>query len=166
MAGFSYKKSLLTKDAPVEIPFIINNSEAVQIGDAIQVDTNGHAILATAGEEVAGIAVAVTDYNDTAIDPDTSTLDTYTVASDNETVAKKKVKLVMDKYSLFENDADEDLDLTDLMKFFNLIDENTIDASSVNANNGQFQLISLDPNDASKGLFRIAESQLDPYTQD
>jgi len=54
------------------------------------------------------------------------------------------------------------------MQFFDLTDEDTINASSADDNKGQFQLVGLDPDndgDASKGLFRIAESMLDPYAQ-
>lgn len=166
MAGFHFRKSLVTKDEPSLLYFIIDNSDVVQIGDAMYINTDGHAGIATAGIKVAGIAAQVVDKNGIAIDPDSGTSDTYTVASDNETVAKKEVGLICSQDVLFFNDADGDLATTDLMQFFNLIDENTIDESDGGDTAGQFQLVGLDPDgdgDASKGLFKIAESQFSPH---
>jgi len=168
MAGFIFKKSLITKDSPVALSYIINNSETIQVGDAVALDTNGHITVGTAGEEVLGIVAGVTDSNGISIDADSGTTDTYTVASDNETSAQKKAQITADKMSLYSNDADGDLATTNLLQFFDLIDENTIDQSSASDTSGQFQLISLNPDgdgDASKGLFKIAESQLDAYVQ-
>ena len=132
------------------------------------INTDGHAVVATAGEEVAGIAAQVVDKNGIAIAPDSGTTDTFTVASDNETVDMYKVGIIVSKYALFSNDSSGTLATTNLMQFFDLTDEDTINASSANDDKGQFQLVGLDPDndaDASKGLFRIAESQLDPYAQ-
>jgi len=69
---------------------------------------------------------------------------------------------------LFSNDSSGTLATTNLLQFFDLTDEDTINQSSASDTSGQFQLIGLDPDndgDVSKGLFRIAESMLDPYAQ-
>jgi hypothetical protein len=71
---------------------------------------------------------------------------------------------------LFFNDADDTLATTNLLQFFDLAsaDPNTISVSSASDTAGQFQLVQLDPDgdaDASKGLFKIAESQFDAYAQ-
>lgn len=50
-----------------------NNSEAFATGDPVNIDSNGHLIVATAGVKVIGFAT-----------------DTVTMTSDNETVAKVK----------------------------------------------------------------------------
>ena len=168
MAGFSYRKSLITKDEPTLLYFIINNSSTITLGDAIMIDSNGHAVVATTGEEVAGIAAQVVDANGIPVEPDSGTTDTYTVDSDNETVKKYQVGLIVSPFALFSNDSSGTLATTNLMQFFDLTDEDTINASSANDDKGQFQLVGLDPDndaDASKGLFRIAESMLDPYAQ-
>jgi len=168
MAGFQYRKNLLTKDAPVMLEFIIDNSDTITIGDAVMLNSDGHAVVATAGEEVLGIVAGVVSSKGLAIDPDSGTLADYTVDSDNETVDAVKVQVIVDKYSLFSNDSSGTLATTNLMQFFDLTSESQIDQSSASDTTGQFQLISLDPDgdaDASKGLFRIAESQLDPYAQ-
>lgn len=166
MAGFLFRKSLVTKDEPTLLYFIIDNSDAVQIGDAMYINTDGHAGIATAGIKVTGIVAQVVDKNGIAVDPDSGTTDTYTVESDNETDKMWKVGLICSQDALFSNDADDDLATTNLMQFFNVIDENTIDASDGGDTSGQFQLVSLDPDgdgDASKGLFKIAESQFSPH---
>lgn len=169
MAGFSFRKNLLTKDSPTILEFIIDNSDTITIGDAVMINTDGHVVVATAGEEVLGIAVGVVDKNGKGISPDSGTLADYTVDADNETVDQVKVQVIVDKYSLFSNDSNGTLATTNLMQFFDLTSESQIDASSASDTTGQFQLVGLNPDgdsDASKGLFRIAESQLDPYTQD
>ena len=168
MAGFSYRKSLITKDEPTLLYFIIDNSDTITIGDAIMINGDGHAVVATAGEEVAGIAAQVVDSDGIAIDPDSGTTDTFTVDSDNETVDQYKVGLIVSPFALFSNDSSGTLATTNLLQFFDLTDEDTIDQGSASDASGQFQLVGLDPDndaDASKGLFRIAESMLDPYAQ-
>ncbi len=168
MAGFAYRKSLISSDEPTTLSYIINNSETISVGDAVQLDTNGHVIVGTAGEEVLGIVVGVHDTNGIAVDPDSGTTDTYTVESDNETDKKWEAKVIVSKWALFSNDSSGTLAVTNLMQFFDLTSESQIDQSSASDTAGQFQLVGLDPDgdaDASKGLFKIAESQLDAYVQ-
>jgi len=168
MAGFIFRKSLLTKDAPTSLNFIIDNSDTITIGDAVMLNSDGHVVVATTGEEILGIVIGVVDKNGLPISADTGTTDTFTVDSDNETVDLVEAKVIVDKYSLFSTDSSGTLATTNLMQFFDLTDEDTLDQTSASDTTGQFQLISLDPDgdgDASKGLFRIAESMLDPYAQ-
>jgi hypothetical protein len=168
MAGFSYRKSLITKDEPTLLYFIIDNSDTITLGDAVMINSDGHAVVATAGEEVAGIVAQVVDKNGIAIEPDSGTTDTWTVASDNETVDMYKVGIIVSPFALFSNDSSGTLATTNLMQFFDLTDEDTINQGSASDASGQFQLVGLDPDndaDVSKGLFRIAESQLDAYAQ-
>lgn len=168
MAGFSYRKSLITKDEPTLLYFIIDNSDTITLGDAIMINTDGHAVVATAGEEVAGIAACVVDKNGIAVDPDSGTTDTWTVESDNETDKMYKVGLIVSPFALFSTDTSGTLATTNLMQFFDLTDEDTINQGSASDTGGQFQLVGLDPDndgDVSKGLFKIAESQFDAYAQ-
>jgi hypothetical protein len=79
-----------------------------------------------------------------------------------------KVGIIVSPFALFSNDSSGTLATTNLMQFFDLTDEDTINQGSASDASGQFQLVGLDPDgdaDASKGLFRIAESQLDAYAQ-
>jgi len=168
MAGFQFRKSLVSSEEPALVYFIIDNSDTITIGDAIMVNTDGHAVVATAGEEVAGIAAQVVDSNGKDIAPDSGTLNDYTVDADNETVDAYEVGIIMSKDIMFSNDSSGTLAATNRMQFFDLTSESQIDQSSASDTAGQFQLISLDPDgdaDASKGLFKIAESQFDAYVQ-
>jgi hypothetical protein len=168
MAGFSYRKSLITKDEPTLLYFIINNSATISIGDAVDIDTNGHVTAADASDEVAGIVAQVVDKNGIAIDPDSGTLGDYTVDSDNETVDQYQAGIIMSPFALFSNDSSGTLATSNLMQFFDLTSESQIDQSSASDTSGQFQLVGLDPDDdadASKGLFKISESQMDAYAQ-
>jgi len=167
MAGFVKRKSLSGENKQALLSYIIANSQTISVGDAVYMDADGFIIPATAGSRVLGIVIGVTDKNGLRIDPDAaSTPDTYTVDSDNETVDQKKVLVETSKDSVFYNDADEALEATDDNLFYNLTSESQIDGTAVA--NGQFKIVGRDPDgdgDASKGLFVIAESQLDPYAQ-
>lgn len=168
MQGFEYRKSLKGSEDAGVLYFIGDNSVSFIIGDAVKVDTNGHATTASAGNKLAGIVAQVVDKNGIAIDPDSATTNTYTMASDNETVAQKKVGIIFSKDALFANVASAALAVTNLLQFFDLTDKNTVNTSSASDTAGQMQLVGLDPDgdgDTTKGLFRIAESQFDPYAQ-
>ena len=168
MIGFELRKSMNASETPQLFYFIIDNSEVVTIGDAVYINTDGHAGLLTAGIKVGGIVAQVVDKNGIAIASDSGTLNTYTVDSDNETVDQVKVGIYMSKDLLFATDSSGTLATTNLLQFFDVTDEDTINQGSASDTAGQFQLIGLDPDgdaDASKGLFRIAESQLDAYVQ-
>lgn len=169
MAGLKYRKSLITKDAPTLLQYIIDNSDTITIGDVVRLNTDGHVTLAGAGNTVLGVVVGVVDSDGIALSPDSGTTDTWTVDSDNETVDQYEAQVIVDPYALFSNDASDDMATTNLGQFYDIVAaSNQIDESSASDTAGQFQLISLDPDgdgDASKGLFRIAESQLFPYAQ-
>ena len=65
---------------------------------------------------------------------------------------------------LWYNDSDGTLARTNIGQYFYVLSgSNQIDSASAADTNGQFELIEIDPDndgDASKGLFRIAESQI------
>ena len=70
---------------------IIENSGVVQIGDKVEWDADGFILGgadSTATTDPVGIVVGVAK-DGVPVDPDSGTTDTYTVASDNETVDKK-----------------------------------------------------------------------------
>lgn len=163
MAGFQFRKSLDGTAAPAELSLIGANSVVFQVGDLIRVNTGGFAALATAGDLILGVVTGVTDKNDNRTDADAGTLDTYTMASDNQTVAQEKVRYIpaLQPY-LFYNDADADLATTNLFQYFPINDENDVDGSTGHDSTlNTVRLIELDPDhdgDASKGLFQIVET--------
>jgi hypothetical protein len=168
MLGFEFRKSLNASETPQLLYFIADNSDVITVGDAVKINTDGHAELLTAGAKVAGVVAHVVDANGLPLTPDSGTLHTYTMPSDNETVAQNKVGIYVGKDLLFANDSSGSLATTNLMQFFDVTDEDTINQGSASDTAGQFQLVGLDPDgdgDASKGLFKIAESQFDPFAQ-
>lgn len=164
MSGFKFRKSLRGDGVvPAELQIIGANSVVFQIGDVIRINTGGFAALFTAGDLVLGVVTGVVDKNGGRIDPDTNTLDTYTLASDNQTVAQKKVRYIpaLQDY-LFYNDSDDTLAQANLMQFFPLNDENDVNGSSSSDSTlDTVRLVEIDPDgdgDASKGLWQFVES--------
>jgi len=172
--GFWPKKNLTGPDLPVALEFILDDSETITIGDAV--DLNAGFIQAVdAGDDVLGVVTGIVDSNgvpvnhpDADVDGTVTGDDTYVAASDNTTVKQVKVQVITSPYVLFYNDADGDLAQAQVGTFYDTTATgDQIDQSSTTTN-GQFQLISIDPDgdgDASKGLFRISESQLYAYAQ-
>ena len=166
MAGFRFRKTLAGGTAEAtQLDLIGANSVVFQIGDLIRVNTSGFAALATTGDLILGVVTGVASKNGVAVDADSGTLDTYTMASDNQTVAQKKVKYVpaLQEY-LFLGVADGNLAATNLFQYFGVDDENNPDSASVSPSDSTLntlRLIQLDPDgdgDATKGLFQIVES--------
>jgi len=165
MSGFSFRKSLDGTAAPAELSIVGANSVVFQVGDLIRVNTGGFAALATTGDLILGVVTGVTTVNDTRTDADTGTLDTYTMASNNQTVAQRKIKYIPALQSyLFYADADGTLAATNLFQYHGIDDENNPDTASVapsDATLNTLRLIELDPDhdgDASKGLWQIVET--------
>ena len=180
--GFYYRKSLLgLTSEPVAMRVRLDNSATLTIGDAVRFNTSGLLELSINTEPVLGVLVGFTDNSGDAksggINPLSSfyvnntgaTLtpdDTVVTASDNSTRTNYLLGLVQVDPSgsaLFYNDSDGTLAQTNLGQYFDVISTaDQISASSASDANGQWQLIDIDPDndaDASKGLFRINESQ-------
>lgn len=176
--GFRLRGSLSGQDVGAGFDFLIADSTTIKVGDAVRLDTNGDLVLAGVGNPVLGIAVALKDQNGLNLfTPQASGLDGATLteddqvqtASDNTSDATKNLQaeVMMDPAGdlLWYNDADGNFtDPDDLLTLYDVLAaSDQIDQSTASDSNGQFQLVKLDPDndgDASKGLFRIAESQL------
>lgn len=182
-AGFRFRKSLYGGDLPAAQQILLDDSATFTIGDSVQVDTDGLIVVSTAGEEVLGVLVGIVNqdginvFSTGAAGTDGSTLtgdDTITTSSTNSTATARKLKgeVIVDPAGaiLWYNDSNGTLAQTNLYQFFNGVAAgDQIDQATASDTNGQWQLVELDPDgdaDASKGLFRIAESQNHPYTQD
>lgn len=181
--GFKTYKSLNGVDVPNQLLFIIENSSTVTVGDAVRLDTNG-CIKRAASTDPAVLGVVQGIYDSTgqmgvfspriataAISGATLTYDdTIATASDNRTNTLKQLSayVIPDQGEvLYENTATTNTALAqaNVGSFYNVVTSNPgqIDSTTASVTSGQFQLISLDPdNDGStaKGLFRISQQQL------
>lgn len=174
---FRYKGQYTSEQAPATISLIIKDSATIKLGSVVKLD-GGCANAAAAGNKVLGVVVGITTSKGIDLD---STKDSvggtwtegglgvgqYVAAADNSTVDKVKARIIVDKDATFVNDTVASLAQADMFKFYDLTSATQIGAQAGNVA-GQFQLVGLDPDkdaDASKGLFKIAESVLDAYTQ-
>lgn len=180
MAGFEYRGQLSGAQDPVTLPVLIGNSQTIKVGDAVKLvafASAGGAMRATAGEEVLGICVGIVDRYGIDLDNTsssnydgtwTSSTKTYAASADNMTDKLVKALVVVDTEALWYNDSAGDLAAADEYKFFDLTDQDQIADQNGADNAGAFILIKRDPDgdgDASKGIFKIAESELDAYAQ-
>lgn len=165
MSGFKFHSSLIGTEQPALQYLTIANSSTITIGDMVYADSDGFATVATAGSVVLGVVVGVSDANGIDVTPDSGTLDNYTVASDNETVAKKKVAIDTSPFNIYKIDTSGTFAQTNLYQFFDLTSEAVVNTSSASDSAGQLQLVGFDSEDTSIGYFRIAESQLYPFAQ-
>jgi hypothetical protein len=179
--SFKYQGQLSGgSENPVTLAVRIANSSTVAVGEAVQTEafgSGGGCKRAAAGTEVLGIVVGIVNKdgidldnaNDSSYDGTwTSSSQTYVAASDNMTDKEIKALVVVDKNSLWRNDAAGDLAVADELKYFDLTSATQIADQNGDDNAGAFILISRDPlgdGDDSQGLFKIAESELDAYAQ-
>jgi len=180
--GFIPTKNLHGVDEPNQLLFIIENSSTITVGDAVRLDTAG-AVKRCASTDPAVLGIVTGIYDQTgdmgvfspripsaAISGATLTYDdTITTASDNRTNTLKQLSVYVQPNTcgaeLYKNVASGALAQANVGSLFNVTSTNAgqIDASSASVTAGQFQLVSLDPDNdgnTSKGLFRIAQSQL------
>jgi len=180
MAGFEYRGQLNGSETPRIFNVPITNSAAVTVGDAVQLEvlgSGGGCKRAAAGTEILGIVQGIVNKKGIDLDnADPNTFDgtwvsstkTYTAASDNMTDKEIMAQVVVDKNSIFYNDSAGDLAAADILKFFDLADQDQVADQNGHDSGGALILIKRDPDgdgDASKGLFIIAESELDAYAQ-
>lgn len=180
MAGFEYRGQLNGADNPIAIQVPIGTSKTVKVGDAVDLDAfadGGGVQRSTAGSEILGICVGIVDKNGIDLDNTstdnydgtwTSSSKTYVAANDNMTDKQVKAVVIVDKQALWYNDSGGTLAAADILKFFDLTDQDQIADQNGADDAGGFILWKRDPDgdaDASKGLFIIAESHLDPYAQ-
>ena len=163
--AFLFRKSIDgSSSPPVNLYAIAKDSIAFQVGDLIRINTSGFADVVDQGECIGGVCVGVVDINGLPVTPDSGTTDTWTMGSTNSSATYKKVVFIpaFPQY-LFYNDADGTLTQAMEFEYFDTNDENDVDiARATDTWSAQVQLISRDPDgdaDASKGLFRIVESQ-------
>ena|SRR3990167_4182223 len=164
MAGFRYRKNIDgSSQAPTNLNLVGANSIVFQVGDLIRVNNAGRAALVVTGDLVLGVVTGVTSKDGAPVAPDANTTDTYTMASDNVTVAQKKVHYIpaLPNY-LFFNKADSAITVANLFQYMAVNDENDVDPGTVSDTVvDTVRLIEVDPDatgTTGEGLFQITES--------
>ena len=164
MAGFRYRKNIDgSSQAPTNLNLVGANSIVFQVGDLIRVNNAGRAALVVTGDLVLGVVTGVTSKDGAPVSPDANTTDTYTMASDNVTVAQKKVHYIpaLPNY-LFFNTADSAVTVADLFMYMAVNDEDQVDPGTKSDTTvDTVRLIEVDPDatgTTGEGLFQITES--------
>lgn len=156
--------------APIKLAIIAKNSEVITELDSIKVASD-FALRATAGVSLYGHAIAVR--TDSGVGLNTtgaagaemgSYVGTYTFASDNQTVAKSRVELDISKFTQYSAEVDVAIGTTtgsDLKNYFmDLVDEDTLDESTAATTACQYHTHGADPDDTTKALVTIYESNI------
>lgn len=181
MAGFYPFRKEGGSTGGEERDFIIENSATITLGDTVDV-TAGYAGLVGQTARVMGVVVGfvrdIGQGSPIALGADASSgytgtrtgnagvigSDTYVAASDNQTVDKVMVRVVIDPHMEYYNDANGSLTQAMIGTYFDQVAaSDQIDAASTTTYSAQFVLMKIDPfndGDASKGIFRLVESQL------
>ena len=172
MAGFRYKGNL---DGNSGSPTLMQSRGKDSIiftkGDAVRINTSGEIDLSTANEQVVGIVQEVVDSNGIAVAPDSGTLDTWTMDSDNSTVNAYQVRFIPAfPHYLWSVDTDTTITIADVGQYFNV--KSTSDAlvtsgQSYTIGTLMFQCVGIDPDsdgDASKAAVRCVGSQMGATT--
>ena len=180
--GFRLRKNLYgLQTEGQQLKVRVANSTTLKLGDAVRINTGGFLVRSAAGEAVLGILTGfigatvndVTGTNPFSLGGDITGL---TLTEDDQIVTSATNQTRTELYLVGEvtvdpagillwyNDSDGTLARTNIGQYFDVLSgSNQIDSASAADTNGQFELIEIDPDndgDASKGLLRIAESQI------
>ena len=172
--GFAFARSLTGVDLPVSLDFIIDDSVTVAIGDPVRVDAAGYIKRSTAGVAILGICIGLVDQNGVnvfsprasgttgaTLTPDDTVATSSTNTSDATRKLKAQVVVSPGGEILWKNTASAALAQTNLCQFFDVGSTvGQIDVSTASDTSGQFQLLALDPDTTTIGLFRVAEGEL------
>lgn len=166
--AINFRKNL---DGSSQVPSLLygigKNSVIFTVGDAVRFNTSGFLDLATTTEQVFGIVAGVVDSKGASVDFDSGSINTWTMASDNQTVAMKQVSVIpaFGHYA-FSADSDTTIEQSSLGKYFalNSTSDGVVTAGeSDTVGSLDLQLVGIDPNgnaDASMGLYRFINSQV------
>ena len=174
MAGFEFKYTLHGNDYAKE-RLTIDNSQTLVVGDVVKLTTYGVCTPCTAGDaEIVGIVMGFEDNNGLPLEHPAADYDgtytsggvgtgTYVAASDNESDKYIKAVVNADPWSVYSNATDGTFGTTTgndgYGALVDLIDKDEIneDHSHSITTSAQFMCLGADPNDSTKGLFKVHE---------
>jgi len=168
--AFKGSGTLNPHGGPVLRREIIANSVAAVELDSVKL-ASGFAALGTAGALVFGHVVGISTNEGVGLETDGtagaatgSFAGAYTVASDNQTVAKVRAEVDISKFSLYSAEVDDTIGTTtgsNLAGYrMDLVDEDTLDEDSAATTSAQYGTWGVDPEDSTKAIVNIYESQV------
>lgn len=162
----------LSTEKKVTKSFVIANDTEITVGDAVTLDAGFVALGAGASDDILGVVVDIVNEDGTPLVTDGtvgaelgSYRLTYTVAADNETVAKVKAVVNTSTTQVYEVELDAAAGTTtgsDLIGAkFDLANETSLDESTVGAVGATFQVVGFDTQSDTTVFAKIAESSID-----
>jgi len=146
------------------LPILADDSVTYVLGDLVTVNTDGHVALVTnSDEKIAGVVTGFVDRNGVHVAFDTGYNDRVTTDSDNTSDEYVYILVDVGREIWIQIDADASLSQTNVFQYFDLNNSYQVDVGDASDTNGALQLLKLDPegeDDASMGLYRIADHQL------
>lgn len=138
---------------------IIANSIVLVLGDAVKSASGFLTNASVTTAAIAGIVVAVVDKNGLPIDPDSGTADSYTTASDNQTVAKKYAIIDESPFTIYSFKIDATPGTTtgsNLRNYYcDFADKTQLSESSSATTAKVIRTLGVDPDDATRILGTI-----------
>jgi hypothetical protein len=166
-----YKHSTLSPHgAPVKLSRVIANSITVTEMDSMKM-ASGFCALGTTGALVFGHVLAIGSSKGVGLNTTGATgaemgsyINTFTTASNNQTVGFVKAECDVSKFTLYSAEVDAAIGTTtgsNLPGFTqDLADEDTLDESTAVATTGQYMGHGVDPSRTTHALVNIFESQV------
>lgn len=160
----------LSNQAPVLRRYIITNSVVTSINDSVKL-ASGFMALGTTGALVLGHVYAIGTQSGVGLSSSGASgadfgsfTNTYTAASDNQTVAKVKADVDISKATLYSASVDAAIGTTtgsNLAGYhIDVLDEDELDESSAVTATAQYSTHGVDPYNSSNAVVNIYESQL------
>ncbi len=166
--AFEYVSSGTSNDVPVDVPHVLADSSTFKVGDMLKLDTDEALSLVGATNPVYGrLSAIVREFGPPPPKTDGAGgdfLDTYTTASDNETVLKTSGLVTTSTKARYSVPLDATAGTTtgsDIAgyRFDCTAASDTIDESTATTGSAQFVSHGIDPDNSSNVIVSIFESQ-------
>lgn len=159
--------SLGRSGGPLLVDRIITNSVTIAVGDSVKT-ASGFAALGTTGARVLGHVESLIGKDGLTPVKDGTYLgnigEAYTVESDNQTDKEIRARVDVDTASLYSAELDAAVGTTSgsnlAGKTFDLVDEDTLDESTVAETTAQYYSHGLDINETTRVVVNVLESEV------
>lgn len=144
---------------------LIKNSATVQIGDMVTMNDAGFIARVAETEPVLGVVIGVAQKAGIIVEPDSGTTDTFTMASDNQTVAMKYAIIDVSPYTIYSANVTGTIGTTVAsgrpLAWCDVTDQNDIKETSCSRTitaGGQVLSLGTDPDNTARLLCVLNES--------